>query len=124
MVFQLGHLDCRDGFSYSGTCEMERQTMPQTCTICRDKQRREIDEALLRGEPYRSIAKRTGTSTAALARHKQGHIPASLARLEEAKDVEYAGSVFERLKTINRETVAILREARSAETPIIALMAV
>jgi hypothetical protein len=98
--------------------------MPQTCTICRNERRREIDEALLRGEPYRLIAGRTGTSTAALARHKQNHIPASLATVKAAQDVEYAGTVFERLKAVNRETVAILQEARAADTPVVALMAV
>jgi hypothetical protein len=98
--------------------------MPQTCTICRNERRREIDDALLRGEPYRLIAKRTGTSTAALARHKQGHIPAALATVKAAQDIEYAGTVFERLKAINRETLAILQEARLAATPVVALMAV
>lgn len=98
--------------------------MPQICTVCRHQKRSEIDEALLQGEPYRLIAARTGTSTGALARHKHGHIPLALATAKQTNDLEYAGTIFERLKSINRETVAILHEARAAETPAIALMAV
>lgn len=45
--------------------------MPQTCTVCRRDDRDEINAALLRGEPTRSIAARTSLSHAALGRHKR-----------------------------------------------------
>ena len=98
--------------------------MPQSCTVCRSEQLQNIDESLLRSEPYRSIAARTGLSTTALVRHKSAHLPAVLAAAKQAADVSYAGSVFERLQTVNRETRAILAEARAAATPMIALVAV
>ncbi len=98
--------------------------MPQSCTVCRSEHRSDIDAALLRGQTLRSIAARTGTSPASLVRHKSSHLPATLAAAKQAADVTYAGSVFERLQTVNAETRAILAEARAAATPMIALVAV
>ena len=98
--------------------------MPQSCTVCRSEQLQNIDESLLRSEPYRSIAARTGLSTTALVRHKSAHLPAVLVAAKQAHDVTYAGSVFERLQAVNAETRAILAKARAAATPMIALVAV
>lgn len=49
--------------------------MPRKCTICEHPQRSEIDAALAAGDPLRNIAKRFGTSTAALSRHKEHVTP-------------------------------------------------
>jgi hypothetical protein len=56
--------------------------MPRTCTVCSHDDRAEIDKALVAGEPLRNVAKRFGTSAAALNRHKGDHIPAILAAAE------------------------------------------
>jgi hypothetical protein len=101
-----------------------RNFMPQSCTVCRSEKRPQIDEALLRNEPFRSIAARFGKSATALVRHKASHLTAALVAAKQAHDTEYAGTVFERLRGINGETIAILREARAASNPALALMAV
>ena len=98
--------------------------MPQSCKVCRSQHRAEIDAALLKGQPFRSIAARTGTSTGSLVRHKNNCIPSTLAAAKQTKDADYGTSVFERLQSINRETAAILAEARAASTPVIALAAI
>jgi uncharacterized protein YerC len=98
--------------------------MPRTCTVCPHPERTEIDRALLAGEPYRNIAKRYGTSSTALFRHKHQDIPATLVKAKQAADEVQAETLFERLRTINRETVEVLREARESGSPSIALAAI
>jgi hypothetical protein len=87
--------------------------MPQTCTICRHEQRGEIDEALVARQSFRHIAARYGTSTGALQRHN-AHLPANLAKAHAAKEAAQADSLLGQLLEINRETRAILREARES----------
>lgn len=45
--------------------------MPRSCSICTRADRAEIDGGLTSGTPLRLLAKRTGTSTGSLIRHKQ-----------------------------------------------------
>jgi hypothetical protein len=55
--------------------------MARVCSICHDPQREKIDHALLNAsEGYRSVAKRFGISEPALFRHRQGHLPALIAK--------------------------------------------
>jgi hypothetical protein len=98
--------------------------MPQTCTICRHERRDEIDRSLLDGEPFRNIAKRTGTSTTALCRHKAQHIPRKLALAKETAEEIQAGTLFDRLRSVCRVTQEILREARGTKNHVIALQAI
>ena len=95
----------------------------RTCTICRDTQRDAIDEALVRGEPLRDIARRTATKKDALARHAAGHLSAKLARSETAAAVS-ASSLWDRVIALQRETQAILADARAARDHPTALRAI
>jgi len=52
--------------------------MPRRCTVCDHIERHGIDEALVSGAPYRSVAKRFGLSESAVYRHKTEHLPAHL----------------------------------------------
>ena len=47
--------------------------MPRPCSICRHLERQAMDQALAAKESYQDIAKRFGTSPAALHRHQQRH---------------------------------------------------
>src|SRR5215470_17158581 len=98
--------------------------MPQTCKICRHDRRNEIDEALLNSEPLRNIAERTGTSATALFRHKKEHIARVLASTKQAAEKASAETLFDRLRAINRETAAILADARASNLPALALQAI
>jgi hypothetical protein len=101
--------------------------MPQTCSICNSKRRSEIDEALLAGESLRDIAGRCGTSRTALSRHKLEHLSAALVKAKQAKEASedvQADSLFDRLKSINRETLEILKEARVSKNLNLALTAI
>ena len=76
------------------------------------------------GEPFRNIAKRYGTSPTALFRHKKADIPATLAKSKQAEEEVRAETLYDRLKVINRETAAILAEARESGSLSIALAAI
>jgi hypothetical protein len=78
----------------------------------------------LNGEPLRNIAERSGTSTTALHRHKKEHIAPALASTKRATEEVNAETLFERLRAINRETAAILAEARASNSPGVALLAI
>src|SRR5215213_7253107 len=61
--------------------------MPRRCTVCNNPEKHSIDEALVSGAPYRSVAKRFGLSESAVYRHQTEHL---LAHLLKAKEVEVA----------------------------------
>jgi hypothetical protein len=61
--------------------------MPRRCTVCDHPQRHSIDEALVTGAPYRSVAKRYGLSGSAVYRHKTEHLPAHLLKAKEVGEL-------------------------------------
>lgn len=90
--------------------------MPRTCTVCVHSERTVIDEALLAGEPNRRIAAQHGVSEQAVRRHKGDHLPGHLVKAHEVEEVADADTLLSRLRGLNRETAAILKEAREGGT--------
>jgi hypothetical protein len=97
--------------------------MPRTCTICTHEQGEQIDTALLKGEPYRRIAQRFTASPDAVLRHKS-HLPRTLAKAEEAREMAQAGTLLQRLTDLHAETLTILKEARQNRNGELALKAI
>jgi transposase-like protein len=64
--------------------------MPRRCTVCDHSERHSIDEALVSGAAYRSVAKRFGLSESAVYRHKTEHLPAHLLKAREVEEVAQA----------------------------------
>ena len=91
-------------------------TMPQTCTICKNPNREAIEAELLGTESLRTIAVRWSVSKSALLRHKAGHLPAAIVKATAAKEEIHGGKLLQRLTELNGETTLILREARTAST--------
>lgn len=89
--------------------------MPQTCSVCKHADRASIERALIAGQSLRSIAGQYSLSDSAVLRHKQAHLPAELAKATDAAEVAQADTLLDRLRQINAETAAILREVRSSE---------
>ena len=88
--------------------------MSRTCTICTHTKRREIDRALVAGEPYRSIAKHFGASAPAVLRHR-GHLPQRLVRAQEAKEISNAGTLLDQIKSLQAKTLELLHTAETKE---------
>ena len=68
--------------------------MPRRCTVCDHPKRHGIDEALVSGAPYRSVAKRFGLSESAVYRHKTEHLVAHLLKAKEVEEVAQADDLL------------------------------
>ena len=89
--------------------------MPRRCTICDHPERVEIDAAVVAEEGYRDIARQWRVSKDAVARHKADHLPAHLSKAKHATETTQADSLLGQLLSLNRHTLAILKEARDGE---------
>lgn len=78
--------------------------MSLRCTVCPHPARKEIDEAILLGEPYRAVAARFGLGRSSLARHLEAHVGPQIERAARAKDQIGALDLWKRLAGI--ETTA------------------
>jgi hypothetical protein len=72
--------------------------MPRRCTVCDHLERHSIDETLVTGAPYRSVAKRFRLSESAVYRHKTEHLPAHLLKAKEVEEVAHADDLLEQVK--------------------------
>lgn len=80
--------------------------------MCAHAARTAIDKALAGGASNRSLASLHDVSEAAVRRHAGNHLPARVARAQEAEDVREALDVIKQLKAINAASLHILKEAR------------
>jgi RimJ/RimL family protein N-acetyltransferase len=85
--------------------------MPRRCTVCDHLQRHSIDEALVSGGPYRSVAKRFGLSDSAVYRHKTKHLPAHLLKAKEVEEVARADELLEQVRHLQSRALDILERA-------------
>jgi transposase-like protein len=74
--------------------------MPRQCTACDHPGRHSIDEALVSGAPYRSVAKRFGLSESAVHRHKIEHLPDHLLKAREVEEVARADDLLEQVRDL------------------------
>jgi transposase-like protein len=88
--------------------------MPRRCTVCDHPQRHSIDEALVTGAPYRSVAKRFGLSESAVYRHKIEHLPAHLSKAKEAEVAARADDLLEQVRDLQTHALDILESAEKA----------
>src|SRR5215213_10789700 len=85
--------------------------MPRRCTVCDHPERHGIDEALVSGAPYRSVAKRFGLSESAVYRHKTEHLPAHLLKAQEVEEVARADDLLEQVRNLQAHALDILERA-------------
>jgi hypothetical protein len=88
--------------------------MPRTCTICTHEDRHTIDRALVAGEAFRSISDRFTVSKTALIRHKDAHIPATLAKAREAEELVRADELLSQVRELQGRTLSILTASEEA----------
>src|SRR5215208_5184631 len=88
--------------------------MPRRCTVCYHSEKHSIDEALVTGVPYRSVAKRFELSESAVYRHKSEHLPAHLLKAREAEEVAHAENLLEQVRTLQAHALDILDRAEKA----------
>jgi hypothetical protein len=88
--------------------------MPRRCTVCDHSERHSIDETLLTGAPYRSVAKRFGLSESAVYRHNTEHLPAHLLKAREVEEVARADDLLEQVRYLQAHALDILERAEKA----------
>jgi len=85
--------------------------MPRRCTVCDDPERHSIDEILVTGAPYRSVAKHFGLSESAVYRHKTDHLPAHLLKAKEVEEAARADDLLEQVRHLQGRALDILERA-------------
>lgn len=112
--------------------------MPRTCTVCSHRDRAAINQALVDGfGSLRQIAKNYGVTESSLHRHNRDHLPAvlregaSAARQDEAVELQAVAvqraaeplDLLARVRALYAEADQVLREAKAANDPRVALLA-
>lgn len=88
--------------------------MPRRCTICTHPERAEIDSCLVRGEPFRRIAAERGVTEQSVRRHRADHLPESLVKAEEAREVDVANTLLHEVRELQVRALGILTKAEEA----------
>jgi hypothetical protein len=88
--------------------------MPRRCTVCDHPERHGIDEALVTGAPYRSVAKRFELSESSVYRHKTEHLPAHLLKAREVEEVAQADDLLEQVRNLQAHALDILERAENS----------
>jgi len=88
--------------------------MPRRCTVCDHPERHSIDEILVSGAPYRSVAKRFGLSESSVYRHKTGHLPAHMLKAREAEEIAKADDLLEQVRHLQAHALDILERTEKA----------
>jgi hypothetical protein len=92
--------------------------------VCDHLERHGIDEALVSGTPYRSVAKRFEVSESAVYRHKVDHLPAHLLKAREFEEVAQADDLLDQVRDLQTRALDILERAEKVGDLRIALAAI
>jgi hypothetical protein len=88
--------------------------MPRRCTVCDHPEKHGIDETLVTGAPYRSVAKRFVLSESSVYRHKTEHLPANLLKAREVEEVAQADDLLEQVRHLQAHALDILECAEKS----------
>jgi len=88
--------------------------MPRTCIVCNHANRSEIDESLVDGTSYRSVAKRFDIGESAVFRHQKSHLAKSMVRAKEAVQAADAGKLLDRVMRLLHDARRLTRLAEKA----------
>jgi hypothetical protein len=88
--------------------------MPRRCTACDHLERHSIDEALVSGAPYRSVAKQFELSESAVYRHKTEHLPAQLLKAKEVEEAARADDLLVQVRNLQTHALDILERAEKS----------
>jgi len=82
--------------------------------VCDHPERHGIDETLVTGAPYRSVAKQFGLSESAVYRHKTEHLPAHLLKAREVEEAARADDLLDQVRHLQAHALDILERAEKA----------
>ena len=73
-----------------------------------------MDRALVAGAAFPALAAKYRVSEDALGRHKANHLPAALAKAQEAGEAAHADDLLRQVKAIQSKTLSLLLKAEAA----------
>jgi hypothetical protein len=88
--------------------------MPRRCTVCDHPETHSIDETLVTGAPYRSVAKQFELSESAVYRHKTEHLPVQLLKAREVEQAARADDLLDQVRDLQAHALDILERAEKA----------
>lgn len=84
------------------------------CRVCSGTNTEAVNHALLEGRSLREVAETYGHSQSSVFRHKQNHLPATLAKARELQDIDHADDLFSQLRSLGERAIGILETAEAA----------
>ena len=85
--------------------------MPRRYPVCDHPEMHSIDETLVTGAPYRSVAQQFELSESAVFRHKTEHLPAHLLKAKEVEEAARADGLLDQVRNLQAHALDILERA-------------
>jgi hypothetical protein len=85
--------------------------MARKCSVCMSQDVNEINSALVGSVSFREISRQFGINKSALSRHKKSHIPVTLCKAEEAKELTKANNLIDEIERLRIKAERIGRKA-------------
>jgi hypothetical protein len=98
--------------------------VPRRCSICRHEHVEQINQALVEGTVLSEIAALFRVSDDALSRHRNNHLPVTLTKAREAKEVAQADDLLGQVRNLQDRTLTILEAAEASGEHRTALAAI
>ena len=98
--------------------------MARICTICSNKNKNEINIAIVQGCSFRIISDRYSVSKASVQRHAKNHLPSHIVKSEKAKELKEADSIIDSIFRLEASSIRIQERAEEQNDLKSALMAI
>lgn len=98
--------------------------MPRTCTVCAHADREAIDARLVAGDSIRGLSPLFAVSQSALRRHRDKHLPATLAQAQAAAEVAHGDDLLAQVRSLQARSLSILDQAEQSGDLKTALQAI
>lgn len=99
--------------------------MARSCTVCSHTKHQEIDERLAAGQTSNvALSSEFGVTETSLRRHKTAHLPALLAKAQQAQEVAQADTLLDQVRNLQARTLTILAKAEEGQDLRTALAAI
>lgn len=87
--------------------------MAMKCSVCAHPDLENINRALVSGQSNRSVAAQYNLAVTSVRRHKNNHLPKTLVKAQEVKEIVEADSVMSDVKMLRERGLALLDKAES-----------
>ena len=83
--------------------------------VCIHSEREKIDKDLIAGLSFRKISRRFKIDKSSLFRHKAKHLPVTLIKAEDAREIESSENLWDQIEWLRSKALSISRKAEERE---------